>query len=148
MQFSNIYIYGGTINAATGDDGVHADDLLTELQCTESSSESIVMFPSLIISILPALIPFLLSDVSSVVVVVLLLLKPKPPRPISILSICVCVVAGDININAGSDGIKSTYDTDTTKGNVIIEGGNITIKASNDGIQAENILVKIGRAHV
>ncbi len=51
------------------------------------------------------------------------------------------IVAGDININAGSDGIKSTYDTDTTKGNVIIEGGNITIKASNDGIQAENILV-------
>ena len=28
MQFSNIYICG-TINAATGDDGVHADDLLT-----------------------------------------------------------------------------------------------------------------------
>ena len=26
---SEIYIYGGTINAATGDDGVHADDLLT-----------------------------------------------------------------------------------------------------------------------
>ena len=65
---------------------------ITELQCTESS-ESIVMSPSLIISILPALIPFLLSDVSSVVVVVLLLLKPKPPRPISILSICVCVVS-------------------------------------------------------
>ena len=51
------------------------------------------MSPSLIISILPALIPFLLSAVSSLVVVVLLLLKPKPPRPIYILSVCVCVVS-------------------------------------------------------
>lgn len=34
-----------------------------------------------------------------------------------------------------------TLADNTTKGNVIIEGGNITIKASNDGIQAENILV-------
>ncbi len=42
-----------------------------------------------------------------------------------------------VNSEAG-DGIKSTCDTDETKGKVIINGGTVKIKAFGDGIQGES----------
>ena len=36
--------------------------------------------------------------------------------------------------------IKSTNDTDTSKGYVIIDGGTINITSAADGIQAETVL--------
>ncbi|HFU3979478.1 TPA: carbohydrate-binding domain-containing protein [Streptococcus suis] len=47
---------------------------------------------------------------------------------------------GTINVTAGGDGIKSTNDTDTTKGYTTITGGEITVKAGDDGIKAETAL--------
>jgi hypothetical protein len=48
---------------------------------------------------------------------------------------------GTYKIQAGCDGMKTTYDTDTSKGNLILENGTYTITSNNDGIQAENVLV-------
>lgn len=47
---------------------------------------------------------------------------------------------GNYTITAGTDGMKSTYNTDTSKGNIVIEGGQFQITSQNDGIQSENIL--------
>lgn len=50
------------------------------------------------------------------------------------------ITGGDFSITAGGDGMKSTYDTDTAKGNILITAGNFTVAADEDGIQSENIL--------
>lgn len=50
------------------------------------------------------------------------------------------VKAGIFNIMSGQDGMKSTYDKDDTKGNIIIDDGTFNITASTDGIQSEHIL--------
>ena len=50
------------------------------------------------------------------------------------------VKAGIFNITSGQDGMKSTYDKDDTKGNIIIDYGTFNITASTDGIQSEHIL--------
>ena len=50
------------------------------------------------------------------------------------------VRAGIFNITSGQDGMKSTYDKDDTKGNIIIDNGTFNITASTDGIQSEHIL--------
>lgn len=47
---------------------------------------------------------------------------------------------GTYEINATGDGLKTTYDTDTEKGDMIIEGGSFTITAGSDGLQAEHNL--------
>lgn len=50
------------------------------------------------------------------------------------------IAGGTFNVTAGGDGMKSTYDTDTAKGNILITAGDIKITAENDAIQSENIL--------
>ena len=50
------------------------------------------------------------------------------------------VKTGTFNITSGQDGMKSTYDKDDTKGNIIIDDGIFNITASTDGIQSEHIL--------
>ena len=50
------------------------------------------------------------------------------------------VKAGIFNITSCQDGMKSTYDKDDTKGNIIIDDGTFNITASTDGIQSEHIL--------
>ena len=50
------------------------------------------------------------------------------------------VKAGIFNITSGQDGMKSTYNKDDTKGNIIIDDGTFNITASTDGIQSEHIL--------
>ena len=50
------------------------------------------------------------------------------------------VKTGIFNITSGQDGMKSTYDKDDTKGNIIIDDGTFNITASTDGIQSEHIL--------
>lgn len=50
------------------------------------------------------------------------------------------VSAESLTVNAQSDGIKSSCDTDTQKGNIGIFDGNISVTAQTDGIQAENSL--------
>lgn len=47
---------------------------------------------------------------------------------------------GSYNITVEGDGLKTTYDIDTSKGNMIIEGGVFNIISGNDGIQSENEL--------
>lgn len=47
---------------------------------------------------------------------------------------------GDFTITAQGDGLKTTYDTDDTKGNMVIEAGEFHIEAENDGLQAEHAL--------
>lgn len=44
---------------------------------------------------------------------------------------------GVYTISALQDGLKTTYDKDDTKGDLIIENGNLNITAENDGIQSE-----------
>lgn len=46
----------------------------------------------------------------------------------------------NITIDAKSDGMKSTNDTNTEKGYILIENSNINIEAGEDGIQAETNL--------
>ena len=53
---------------------------------------------------------------------------------------CVKINAGEITIDAGSDGIRSDNDEDTSCGYVYISGGTLHITAGNDGIQAETVL--------
>lgn len=48
---------------------------------------------------------------------------------------------GNIKVTSSGDGIKSTYATDTQKGQIVIEGGTIDITTQKDGIQSENILL-------
>lgn len=50
------------------------------------------------------------------------------------------VKAESLSVNSQSDGIKSSYDTDTEKGSIGIFDGNISIVSQTDGIQAENSL--------
>lgn len=47
---------------------------------------------------------------------------------------------GSFSIDAQGDGLKTTYDTDDTKGNMIVEAGDFTITAGSDGLQAEHAL--------
>lgn len=47
---------------------------------------------------------------------------------------------GDFTITAQGDGLKTTYDTDDTKGDMVIEAGDFRIEAENDGLQAEHVL--------
>ena len=50
-----------------------------------------------------------------------------------------------IDITSQGDGMKSTNDTDATKGFMVLSGGNVTISAQMDGIQAEtSILIEGG----
>lgn len=53
----------------------------------------------------------------------------------------VYIVDGTFNIKALGDGIKSTNDTDSDKGNIKIDNGTFKIASVNDGIQAEQKLV-------
>lgn len=48
--------------------------------------------------------------------------------------------SGTYTINAQGDGYKTTYDTDSEKGDMIIEGGNFNVVSGNDGFQAEHDL--------
>ena len=50
---------------------------------------------------------------------------------------CVKITATEINIEAGSDGIRSTNTEDSAKGFTYIADGNLSIIAGNDGIQSE-----------
>lgn len=49
----------------------------------------------------------------------------------------VVIKDGTINITSDGDGIKSTNDTDSTLGYILIEGGTITTKSKLDAFQAE-----------
>lgn len=53
---------------------------------------------------------------------------------------CVKLSSGIFNLSAGSDGIRSDNDKDSSRGYVYIEGGTLNIWASNDGIQAETVV--------
>ncbi len=48
---------------------------------------------------------------------------------------------GNIKVTSSGDGIKSTYDTDNQKGQIVTEGGTIDITTQKDGIQSANILM-------
>lgn len=52
----------------------------------------------------------------------------------------VAINNANITVTSKGDGIKSTNDTDTTLGYIIIEGGSINIDAKEDGVQAETVL--------
>ena len=53
---------------------------------------------------------------------------------------CVKIGSGNMTISAGSDGIRSDNDEDTSRGYVYLYGGCIQIVAGNDGIQAETVI--------
>ena len=53
----------------------------------------------------------------------------------------VYIINGEFEINSKGDGIKSSNDTDTEKGFVLIEDGKFNIVAGSDGIQAITKLV-------
>ena len=53
---------------------------------------------------------------------------------------CVMINGADIDINAGSDGIRSDNAEDADRGYVYIESATLNIKSGNDGIQAEKVL--------
>ena len=50
---------------------------------------------------------------------------------------CVKILNATLNLQAGSDGIRSDNDEDASRGYVYIESGEINITSANDGIQAE-----------
>lgn len=50
------------------------------------------------------------------------------------------IIGGDVTINAQSDGIKSTNDTDEGRGYITVSDGTLNITAEKDGIQAEKEL--------
>lgn len=52
----------------------------------------------------------------------------------------VTIADGSFHLTAGGDGIKSSNDTDTTLGFVIIDSGSFMINVQSDGIQAETTL--------
>ena len=56
----------------------------------------------------------------------------------------VAIQAGTITVDAEGDGIKSTNDTDASKGFVAIADGTFNIQSGSDGIQAETALVTDG----
>lgn len=56
----------------------------------------------------------------------------------------VAVQDGTITIKSEGDAVKTTYDTDNTKGYVIIEGGTINIDAGDDGIHSESAIAIAG----
>lgn len=47
---------------------------------------------------------------------------------------------GNYTLHVEGDGLKTTYDTDDTKGDMVIEAGTFNITAGNDGFQAEHSL--------
>ena len=47
---------------------------------------------------------------------------------------------GEYTLQVAGDGFKTTYDSDDTKGDMIIENGTFQIHATNDGIQSEHKL--------
>ena len=51
------------------------------------------------------------------------------------------IINGSFTINSSGDGLKSTNDTDTNLGYILIENGKFDIVANNDGIQSETDLV-------
>lgn len=51
------------------------------------------------------------------------------------------VHAGSYQIEAEGDALKSTYDKDDEKGDIIIENGDFTLQTGQDGIQASRLLV-------
>lgn len=53
---------------------------------------------------------------------------------------CVEITNSVINVTAGSDGIRSDNEEDTSRGYVCLEGAEVNITAANDGIQAETEL--------
>lgn len=53
----------------------------------------------------------------------------------------VYIVGGIFNLTARGDGIKSTNDTDSGKGFVLIENGEINLAVGDDGIHAERSLI-------
>lgn len=53
---------------------------------------------------------------------------------------CVKICAGEFDIVAVGDGIKSNNDEDATRGFVSIDGGDFSIVAGDDGIQAVTLL--------
>lgn len=52
----------------------------------------------------------------------------------------VAINNANLTIKAEGDGIKTTNDTDTTLGYIVIEGGSINITAGADGVQAETVI--------
>ena len=50
------------------------------------------------------------------------------------------IADGTINVTSGGDGIKSTNDSDASKGYVYIGGGKISVTSETDGIQAQTVL--------
>ncbi|MBQ3292788.1 carbohydrate-binding domain-containing protein [Candidatus Saccharibacteria bacterium] len=60
----------------------------------------------------------------------------------------VYIVDGDFTILASGDGIKSTNTTDSSKGFVLISGGEIDIKKSYEGIEARMIIIDGGEISI
>lgn len=58
------------------------------------------------------------------------------------------VEKGTITVAAGGDGLKSTNDTDETKGNMVIDGGELLITAGDDGLHAEQTLGIGGESNI
>lgn len=61
---------------------------------------------------------------------------------------CVKINDGTFTLNAGSDGIESKNDEDSTKGYVYISGGSITIADSEEGIEGTAIVIEGGNIDV
>ena len=57
---------------------------------------------------------------------------------------CVKISNATLDVNGGSDGIRSDNDEDSDRGFVYIESGKIKITAANDGIQAETAVKILG----
>lgn len=57
---------------------------------------------------------------------------------------CVMIHGADIDVTAGSDGIRSDNTEDADRGYVYIESATLNIKSGNDGIQAEKVLKFVG----
>ena len=51
----------------------------------------------------------------------------------------VSIADGEITLTAGKDGIHSSNDDDTTRGNILIAGGSITVNSEGDGIDASRV---------
>lgn len=61
----------------------------------------------------------------------------------------VLISGGNLQINAAGDGIKSTYDTDRTKGAIAVSGGTLTVTAGADGLQAQTaVQLSDGTVHI
>ncbi len=53
---------------------------------------------------------------------------------------CVMISGADVDITAGSDGIRSDNAEDADRGYIYVENASLNIKSGNDGIQAETVL--------